>query len=134
MGKEKMARRFLVVGVVVLFSGCSHFGPIRGSSKGLTGRWKLKDSFQGSQILTFKKDNTYTLDLDGDGTPETLGEYHLYSWNEIMLKDLRGQIPADCKEMGIYRYTLAAGEVHFQPTADQCSSRRQAFSLIWRKI
>ena len=119
--------------LLVFLGGCASTEPYMGINGNVVGKWKFKDPGYGPQTLTFRPDQIYELDADGDGTRDVWGHYRI-SREWLFLNDVGGDFVLDCAFDGVYLYNVKGHEMTFSVLGDQCPSRNQALSVEWVKV
>ncbi|GEM_PF-2621766 len=124
----------LLIGSLALaMAGCVSIEKYAGTTGNVIGSWKFKDPNFGPQILTFRDDEIYELDYDGDGKKDIWGSYRI-SRNWLFLNDLGGDFVFDCGQDGAYTYRVKGDIMTFMLMADQCPARHEAMSVEWEKV
>ncbi len=127
---NKETKAFVLLMVIltgVVQSSCSVADWYMGRYVPFVGSWKFKDSAQGPQIIKFKRDMTYEIDIDGNGAKDIWGQYKLIE-HQLTLQATDGTIGSDCHEGAVYLYRKAHGELNFTLVGDQCRARVSALS------
>lgn len=90
----------------------------------LEGKWKSEvPTDEGTLIilLVMDSDDTYTVDLGGDGTIDIYGEFSV-DGDEIFITDTEG--PEACPdETGVYKFTVSDTEFLMERVSDPCEGR-----------
>lgn len=119
---------------VFLAAGCTYVDRAVDGFSTIRGSWGYKNSAAGASVLTFNKDMTYDLDINGDGAANISGVYSV-SGNILRLTDTDGEFDRKkCSQTGIYTFEIASREIQYQLVADQCSYRSQALGLTWQRV
>lgn len=115
----------------VLLAGCSHLDKKGGVGGTLVGSWKLKNqNEEPAAILTFKKDETFKLDLEGDGIVDLEGTYSIYG-SRLQLTEIDANAAIHCSHSGFYDYTIQGKELNFAVFAEECAPRQEILTGIW---
>ena len=128
-----MNKSFGIALAVLVFAGCEATDMLMGWHNPFVGKWTLKNSSQGNQLLTFRKDNIFEVDLEGDGTKDIGGTYTLYFDQRMTIHNDGGNVPTDCYQPGTYNYKFSGNTLKFFVIADECSSRRESLGAVWQK-
>lgn len=101
------------------------------SSTDLIGTWHTS---QNERIKsTFKSNNTYEIDYDGDGNTEVQGVYSIYG-GRVAISDLKGAAACNEEMIGIYQYEISDDTLIFTPIEDGCETRKSNTSSKWVKL
>jgi len=124
----------MFVGMVFL-GGCCHLEKwICQLEPTLIGSWKLKSSGNSpATTITFRGDQTFQVDIGGDGIVDIAGTYALYG-NRLKLTDSDFRGTTDCFHSGFYNYAIKKGELTFEVFAEECTARREILSVAWESI
>ncbi len=97
----------------------------------LIGTWQIAQNQQIKGV--FKANNTYQLDMDGDGNTEIEGVYSIHG-SRVAMSDLKGKSACDSELIGIYRFEITDDTLTFTPIAEGCDERKSNTSLRWVKL
>lgn len=102
------------------------------SENPLIGTW-----VSGRYSITFKSDNTYSIDLDRDGISEVWGSV-LISGNVVIFTDAVGSNTYSRKDdgqiiSGSYTYALYENTLTLNPVLDLCRNRANILCLSYQK-
>ena len=114
----------------VLTACCCRFPGFLNASSSVVGSWKLKDS---ATTLSFRRNETFQLDIGGDGFIDIWGTYKLFE-NRIEFTDSRPEVVTDCFHSGFYHYTRNGKELNFTLFADECVARKNILVQGWESI
>ena len=119
----------LSVFVIVLFlnASCTSVS----SSADLIGTWHTAQNEQIKSI--FKSNNTYEVDLDGDGNTEVKGVYSVHG-SRVAISDLKGTQACSGELIGIYRYEINDDTLIFTLIEDGCEDRKNSTGSKWIKL
>ncbi len=124
----------MFVGMVFL-GGCCHFEKkVCRPELTLIGSWKLKSPGNSpATTITFRGDQTFQVDIGGDGIVDIAGTYDLYG-NRLKLTDTDFRGTTNCFHSGFYNYTIKGVELTFEVFAEECAPRREILSAQWESI
>jgi len=136
---ERAKQKGMVVAVFLAFflGGCTLAELVQEqftTFDSVVGTWKLKNNAGGSAKLTFLSGGDYEFDIDGDGAIDVGGRYEVLFNKQIKLQDEEGEISADCREPGIYKYKINNRGLKFYLLGDQCFARSDLFRETWVRV
>ena len=117
----------------LLMSGCSFLDIVQGTYIDLAGSWEYKSTGCNPLVLSFRKDMTFEVDFDSNGTRDIWGRYELYA-DRIKFIDAEDECTTDCQEWAMYEYAIKGRELRFRLLADECRPRKYALSLTWQRV
>ena len=126
---------FLTFVGMVFLGGCSHLETVISPfDQTLVGSWKLKSIGNSpATTLTFRKNQTFQVDIGGDGVVDIAGTYNLYG-NRLELTDSDFTKTTDCFHSGFYNYTIKKRKLTLEVYAEECIPRREILSAVWESI
>ena len=119
----------------IFLDGCCHLEKkLCTPDPTLIGSWKLKGPGDSpATTLTFREDETFQLDVTGDGIVDSEGTYHLYG-NRLKLIDTDSGATIHCFHSGFYNYTIHERELSFEVFAEECAARQEILTTTWESI
>ena len=100
----------------------------------LIGSWKLKGHGDGpATTITLQGDETFQIDIRGDGIIDMEGTYNLYE-NQLKLTDTDSGGMIKCFHSGFYNYTIRKRELTLEVFAEECTPRREILTTTWESI
>ena len=86
-------------------------------------------------MLNKKKmiDETFQIDIGGDGMVDIKGTYDLYG-NRLKLTDTDSGGTINCLHSGFYNYTIQGRELSFEVFAEECAARQEILTTAWESI
>lgn len=129
-GYIKVLNKTMIVGMVVLTSGCCHLYQFWSErpSHPIVGEWIYPDRNVGPMILTFTNDQTYIVDYNGDGRRDIWGQYSLRR-GRIRMDYEKATRHTECYTPGIYHVEIGKDSLAFELIADQCQPRKYALKV-----
>ena len=131
-----------IIGIVLLmFFGVASFEGCSGLERKvslfeptLIGSWKLKGANNNpATTLTFRTDETFQIDIGGDGIVDIEGTYDLYE-NRLKLADTDSGGTIHCLHSGFYNYAIHGQELNFEVFAEECTARQEILTTAWESI
>ena len=136
LNKKKMIWVVLLMFLgVVSFEGCSGLErKVSLFEPTLIGSWKLKGPGDGpATTLTFRGDETFQIDIGGDGMVDAEGTYDLYG-NRLKLADTDSGGTIHCLHSGFYNYAIHGRELSLEVFAEECAPRQKILTAAWESI
>jgi hypothetical protein len=99
----------------------------------LIGSWKAMDATGNPVTLTFKFNETFSVDFDNDGKNDVWGKYTFFL-DYLRFDDAKEECETDCTEQGLYSYEINGKNLTFSPYADQCEKRTKHLALSFERI
>ncbi len=128
-----MKTAYFFVLASLLLSSCTYRDHQRIKYNQIVGQWKAEDSQKTPLVLKFRKDQTYEVDFEGDGTKDVWGKIEFWQ-DKIKFTQEKALNYIQCPEAGFYDYSIHHNELDLVEYADECDPRKISLKYPRLKI